>query len=46
VTPCNVVVGYRRFGGSRCHLHGEDEGIIVSYRNTIRRHNPEHLGEE
>jgi hypothetical protein len=24
VTPCSVVVGYRRFGGSCCHnLHGE-----------------------
>jgi hypothetical protein len=26
MTPCSVVVGYRRFGGPRClHLRGEDQ---------------------
>jgi len=33
LTPCSVVVGYRRFRRPRClHLH-----------NTARRHNPEGL---
>jgi hypothetical protein len=31
VAPCNVVVGYQRFGGLYClHLHG----IRISYHNT------------
>jgi hypothetical protein len=28
VTPCSVVVGYRRFGGSCClHIQGEGDGM-------------------
>jgi hypothetical protein len=30
VTPCSVVVGYQRFGGSCClHLQGEVAGVRV-----------------
>jgi len=43
LTPCNVAVGYQRFGGACClHLQGE-VFTLVSYRNTTRRQNPEYL---
>jgi len=37
VTPCSVVVGYRRFGGPYCMKMRLLK--LVSYRNTTRRHN-------
>jgi len=41
MTPCSVVVGYKRFG-EPCwlHPHGEVTETLVSYHN-IRSHNPE-----
>jgi len=31
VTPCNIVVGYKRFRGPQCpHLQGEDGGSVQS----------------
>jgi hypothetical protein len=33
VTPCNVVVGYRRFGG-QCCLQIQGDSRVVSYQNT------------
>jgi hypothetical protein len=53
VTPCNVLVGYKRFRGP-CflHLQGEDfvkmeaarsSETLVSYHNICWRHNPEDI---
>jgi hypothetical protein len=51
VTPCSVVVGYRRFGCPCClYLHftlkmevARISETSLSYHNTTRRHNPEEL---
>jgi hypothetical protein len=48
VTPCIVVVGYKRFRGPCClHLQGEVASnmdlTLVSLQNTTRRHKPEDL---
>jgi hypothetical protein len=46
VTPCIVVVGNQRFGGS-CYLHLQGEACrseaVISYHNTKRHHDPEDL---
>jgi hypothetical protein len=34
VTPCSVVVGYRRFGGLFC-LHLQIEAGILTYYYTV-----------
>jgi hypothetical protein len=41
VTLCSFAVGYQRFRGP-CYLHLQGE-VLVSYHNTIRRHNLEDL---
>jgi hypothetical protein len=43
-TSCRFAVGYQRFGESFCfHLPPQVGGSTISYRNTTRWHNPEHL---